>query len=84
MNNSQNREKQKRGNRRAVTAPSQRPKNKGNIYLRKLHRFHNSSSLGIIIPAGFIEKLGLQAEELVKLELNEKHNSITLQRIEVG
>lgn len=51
------------------------------IKLRRLIEFNNSTSLGIVIPKSFVEKLNLRAGEYMACELNE--SSISLSKCSV-
>ena len=51
------------------------------IKLRRLIEFGNSTSLGLVVPSNFVDRMGLSAGQYVKCELDNKGNSFTVQRI---
>ena len=67
----------------AAAAAATRQRIKGNIRLKRLIQFHGSNSLGITLPADFVQKLGLIAGQFVKVELNEIGTSLTVEGIEI-
>lgn len=53
------------------------------IKLRRLIKFHGSSSLAIVIPRSYVDKLGLRAGEYMAVELDEEGNSLSLNKCSV-
>ena len=51
------------------------------IKLRRLIEFGNSTSLGLVVPSNFVDRMGLSAGQYVKCELDNEGNSFTVQRI---
>ena len=53
------------------------------IKLRRLVEFTNSSSLGIVIPKSFVQKLNLRSGEYMACELSEEGSSILLNKCSI-
>lgn len=53
------------------------------IKLRRLVEFTNSSSLGIVIPKSFVQKLNLRSGEYMACELSEEGSSISLNKCSI-
>lgn len=51
------------------------------IKIRRLIEFHESSSLGLVIPSTFVDRLGLSAGQYVKCEMDEEENSFNVEKI---
>jgi hypothetical protein len=66
-----------------TAAAATRQRIKGNIRLKRLIQFHGSNSLGITLPADFVQKLGLIAGQFVKVEINKTGTSLTVEGIEI-
>ncbi|MGH9977243.1 MAG: hypothetical protein ACRD8Z_15625 [Nitrososphaeraceae archaeon] len=53
------------------------------IKVRRLIQFSGTTSLGLVVPRNFVDKMGLTAGQYVKCELDKAGNSFSVEKVGV-
>ena len=64
--------------------PQIRLDNSRPIKLRRLLQFNNTTSLGLVLPKTFVDKMELRAGNYMAIEMDAEGNSLSLSRCSVS
>ena len=64
--------------------PQVRLDNSRPIKLRRLLQFNNTTSLGLVLPKTFVDKMELRAGNYVAIEMDTEGNSLSLNKCSVA